>query len=30
MEVKKGEKFKPSHLDPKLLGKVFRWARFLT
>jgi hypothetical protein len=25
-----GEKFKPSHLHPKLVGKVFRWAMFLT
>jgi hypothetical protein len=25
----KGEKFKPSHLHLKLVGKVFRWAMFL-
>jgi hypothetical protein len=29
MEVKGSERFKPSHLHPRLVGKMLRWARFL-
>jgi len=28
--VKRGEGLKPSHLHPRLVGKVSKWARFLT
>jgi len=27
---KHGEWSKPSHLHPRLMGYIFRWARFLT
>ncbi len=30
MEVKGGEGLKSSHLHLRLVGKVFRWTRFVT
>jgi hypothetical protein len=29
MDAKGSEGFKPSHLHPRLMGKVFKWAKFL-